>query len=52
MPKKVSLAVETTKTFNLFQEKVGGTDLYKIFRGICMEDFATVEKIVQRDSFQ
>ena len=41
---------ETSKLFNLFHEKTGGTDPSN-FRGVCMEDFAAVVDNVQADFF-
>ena len=44
------LEEETSKLSNLFLEKTGGTDTAN-FRGVCMEDIAAVEDIVQADNF-
>ena len=44
------LEQETSKLFNLFIGKTGGTDLEN-FGGVCKEDIAAVEDIVQADVF-
>ena len=44
------LEEETSKLFNLFLKKTGGTDPAN-FRGVCMEDIAAVEDNVQADIF-
>ena len=44
------LEEETSKFFNIFLKKIGGTDPTN-FRGVCMGDFAVVEDIVQADLF-
>ena len=44
------LEEETSKLFNRFLEKTGGTDPAN-FRGVCKEDIAPVEDIVQAEFF-
>ena len=44
------LESETSELFNLFLEKTGGTGPAN-FRGVCMEDIAIVEDIIQADIF-